>query len=128
MGDASLSGTRGGSGNARANIPDATKECDKGSESKFSRILLKCIPGMKSVRRLASSDTLEMTKRPYLHRSLLYVHCKLSSEYCQKRRLHIQNRFGGCVLQRTNPSKTAQGTFDTQTKTKFICFEYFPSV
>ena len=102
---------------------NAIKEVNPNSPGFYSSVFL-----VRKVLGGVSSDTLEMTKCPYLHRSLLYVHCKLSSEYCQKRRLHIQNRFGGCVLQRTNPSKTAQSTFDTQTKTKFICFEYFPSV
>ena len=49
-------GAQRGTGNARANIPDASKECNSRVASDYSRILFKCIPGTQSVRRVASSD------------------------------------------------------------------------
>ena len=74
------------SGNARANITDAPKECNNGGASEFSRVLLKCIPGTKSIMRVPSGDRLKMSERQHLRSSFLNVHYKLSSEYFQKRR------------------------------------------
>ena len=42
------------------------------------------------------------------------VHCKLSPEYLQKRRQHVQDRPAGCILSCTNPSK--------QQKEPSVCF------
>ena len=62
MGDTSPSGTRGGTGNATENIPNASKDAGKGGASGLSWILLKCIPATQSVRRVASSDRLKKAK------------------------------------------------------------------
>ena len=63
-----------GGRHVRANIADAPKESDNGGASKFSRILLKCVPGAKSVRRLASSDRIKTTECPHLRTTFSYVH------------------------------------------------------
>ena len=94
-----------GTGNARANIPDASKECNSRVASEYSRVLFKCIPGTQSVRRVASSDRFKMTKSTNFRTSLSYVRYKLSSEYPRKRRLCIQNGSAGCELSCTDPSR-----------------------
>ena len=68
-------------GNARANIPDASKECDNRGTSGYSRILFKHIPGMQSIRRVASSNRFKTTEHSHLHTSLSHAHYKLSAEY-----------------------------------------------
>ena len=73
--------------------------------SDFARILLKRIPGLKGFRRVASSYRFKKFKCPHLGTSLSYVHYRLSSEYCAKRRLCIQDRPAGCILSRTDSSK-----------------------
>ena len=45
--------------NVRANIPDASKECDNKRTSGYSRILFKRISGTQSFRRVASSNKLK---------------------------------------------------------------------
>ena len=65
-------------------------------------ILIQRIPGKQSFWRVASSNRFIKSQRSHLRTLFLYVHYKLSSEYHQKRQLHIQNRPAGCVLSRTN--------------------------
>ena len=92
-------------GNVTANIPDASKERDHRDTSRYSRILFKRIPGMQSVRRVASSNKFKTTERSHLHTSLLDAHYKLSAQYRQMRRLRVQNRSAGCVLSCTDTSR-----------------------
>ena len=98
-------GARRGTGNARADIPDAPKECNNRGASRFTRILLKCIPGKQSVIRMASSDRLETNECTHFRTSILYIHYKLISDYRQKRRLRVQNRSAGCIFSCTHPSR-----------------------
>ena len=84
-----------GTGNARAYSPDSSKERNNRGASRFTRILLKQIPGKQSVKKVASRDRLKTTESTHFRTSLSYVHYKLSSEYCQKRRLRVQNRSAG---------------------------------
>ena len=59
---------------------------------------------MQGSWRVASSYRLKTTEPPHRRSSLSHAHHKLSSEYRQKRRLHVQNRSAGCVLSCTNTS------------------------
>ena len=83
------------SGNARANIPYASKERNLRD---ISRVLLERIPGTQGFWRVESSDRLKTTERPHRRSSLSHAHHKFSAEYHRKRRLCIQNRSAGCVL------------------------------
>ena len=98
MGNTNFPGSRRGTGNARANNSDASKEHDNRGASEFTMILLKHIPGRQRVRKMASSDRFKKTEHTHF-RTLLYVHYKLSSEYHQKR------RSAGCILSCTDPSR-----------------------
>ena len=69
------------SGNARANIPDASKEHYNRCTFGFSRILFKRFSGTQSIRRVASSNRFETTERSHLHTSLLCAHYELSDGY-----------------------------------------------
>ena len=95
------------SGNARANIPNA---------SVYSRVLFEHIPVVQGFWRVASSSRLETTERPHRRASLSHAHYKLSAEYCRKRRICIQNTLAGCVLS----SRTAGCTFVFPSKTRYI--------
>ena len=53
-------------GNARANIPDASKEQDQSSTSGYSRVPFKHIPGTESVWRVASSNRFKTTE-PHIY-------------------------------------------------------------
>ena len=55
-------GARRSSGYAEANIPDASENASYKGASEFSRVLLKCIPGMQGVMRVASSDRFKKTE------------------------------------------------------------------
>ena len=69
------------SGNARANIPNASKECNLNDISRHSRVLFECIPGTQGCWRVASGNRLETTERPHRRSSLSHAHHKLSTEY-----------------------------------------------
>ena len=105
MGNAILQGAPESTGNARANIPDASEERDNRGASGFFRILFKHYPGTQSVRRFASSNRFKTTEHSHFRTSFLYAHYKLSTEYNKKRRLRIQNISAGCVILCTNPSR-----------------------
>ena len=90
-----------GSGNARADLPDASKERNIRDISRHSRVLFERIPATQG-RRVASSYRLKTTEPPHRRSSLLHAHYKLSAEYRQKRRLRVQNRSAGCVLSCTD--------------------------
>ena len=63
------------------------------------------VSGTQSFRSVASSHRYKKSERSHLGTSLSYVYYRLSSEYCAKRRLRIQDRPAGCVLSCTNSSK-----------------------
>ena len=86
------------SGNARANIHNASVERNLRNISRHSRVLFEHIPGMQGVWRVASSYRLKTTEPPHRRSSLSHAHHKLSAEYHQKRRLRVQNRSAGCIL------------------------------
>ena len=90
------------SGNARANFTNASEERNLRNISRYSRVLLKLIPGMQGIWRVASSYRLETTEPPHWRSSLLYAHYKLSADFCRKRRLHVQNGSAGCILSCTS--------------------------
>ena len=92
LGDTTSQGFTEDSGNARANIPNASKESNLRDTSRFSRVLLEHIPSTQGFWRVPSSNRLKATERPHRHTSLSYADHKLSVEYRRKRRLHIQNR------------------------------------
>ena len=52
-----------------------------------------------------ASGGFKRTERSHLRTSLSYVYYKLSSEYCQKRQLRVQDRSAGCVLSLSNISQ-----------------------
>ena len=89
-------------GFAGAVIPDATKQCNIRGTTRHSGILLQCISGAQSIRRVVSCYQSEKVKCSPRHTSLSHVYYCLSSEYCKKQRLHIQNRSGGCILSCTD--------------------------
>ena len=93
---------RGNSRHEGTNVPNATEERDNGGASRFPKILLQFIPGTQSFRRVASSNIFKKSEHSHFGTSFSYVHCKLSSGYRQKRRLHVQNRSAGWVLSCTN--------------------------
>ena len=105
LGDQISPGARGNSRHAGTNHPHASKERDNRGASELPRILLKRIPGTKSFRRVASSYRFKESECPYSCTSFLFVHYKLSSKLCLKRRLRVQNRSAGCVLSPTYPSQ-----------------------
>ena len=89
------------SGNARANLPNASEEHNLRNISRHSGFYFKHIPGTQGIWRVASSYT---TEPPHQSSSLSHAHHKLSAEYRRKRRLLVQNRSAGCVLSCTNTS------------------------
>ena len=93
------------SGNARANFPNPSEERNLRNISRHSRVLLKRIPGMQGVWRVASIYRLKTTEPPHHRSTLWHTHNKLSAEYRRKRRLCIQNRSAGCLLLCTNTSE-----------------------
>ena len=62
------------SGNARANIPNASEERNLRNISRHARVLFKRIPGMQGIWRVASSYRLKTTEPPHLRSSFLHVH------------------------------------------------------
>ena len=68
-------------------------------------VLLEHIPTAQGFWRVASSDRLKTTEHPHRHSSLSQAHHKFSAEYCQKRRLRVQNRSAGCVFSCTDTSR-----------------------
>ena len=100
-------GARGNSRHAgtNQNHPHASEERNNRGASELPRILLKHIHGTQSFRRVASSYRFKKSECPHSCTSFPYVHYKLSSDFCSKRRLHVQNRSAGCVLSRTNSSQ-----------------------
>ena len=80
------------SGNARADFPNASEECNLRNISRHSRVLFECIHGTQGSWRVASSYRLKTTEPPHRRSSLSHAHHKLSTEYHQKRRLRFQNR------------------------------------
>ena len=113
-----------GSGNARADLPGASKERNIRDISRHSRVLFECIPGTQGIWRVAPSYRLKTTEPPHWRSSLLHAHYKLSAEYRQKRRLRIQNRsaFMYWYIQ------TAGSTYGLPSKVRYTSFEYFTSV
>ena len=96
-------------GNARANFPNASKERSNLRDiSRHARVLSKRIPSTQGFWRVASSDRLKTTEQPHRRFSLSHAHHKFSAEYCQKRRLRIQNRSAGCVLSCTDTCTSRQ--------------------
>ena len=85
-------------------------QCDNRGASRFSRILVKRTPGT-SIRRVVSSKRLKTTENLTFSHLILYLHYKLSSEYLQKRRLGIQNRFRGCKTFMYPSIQTAGSTY-----------------
>ena len=67
-------GAQGGTGNARANIPDATKESNNIGGTEHFRFLIQRVPGTQSVRRMASCDRFETTEWSPQGISFAYVH------------------------------------------------------
>ena len=63
MGDTIQPGAQEVTGNARANIPDVTKERNNGGATEYSRILLQRVPGKQSIRRMASCYRFETDKQ-----------------------------------------------------------------
>ena len=69
------------SGNARANIPNASKERSLRDISRHSRVLFKCIPGSKQgFWRVTSSNRLKTTEQPHRRFSLSHAHHKFSAK------------------------------------------------
>ena len=54
---------------------------------------------------MASSYRSKESERPYSRTTFPYVHDKLCTKLCSKRRLRVQNRPAGCILSRTYPSQ-----------------------
>ena len=98
-------GSYRGTGNARADTPDALKERGNRGASRFTRILLKHISGTQSVRTVASSDRFKTTERTHLRTSLSYVHYKLSSKYHQKRDYAFKKDLQDAYFHVADPSR-----------------------
>ena len=105
LGGTNSQGLTEDSGNARANIPNASKDRSLRDISGHSRVLFKCIPGTQGFWRVTSSNRLKTNEQPHQRFSLSHAHHKFSAEYRRKRRLRIQNRSAGCVLSCTNTSR-----------------------
>ena len=67
------------SGNARANIPNASKERNLRETSGYSRDLFECILGTQGFWRVASSNRLKTTECPHRHTSHSHAHYKLGA-------------------------------------------------
>ena len=92
-------------GNARANIPDASKEQDHSNTSGYSRVAFKHIPGTQSVWRVASSNRFKTTE-PHIYAPHFHMHTISSVLRTIKRGDYaFQKRFEGCVLPCTNTSR-----------------------
>ena len=74
MGNKISPGTLEDPRNARAHILDASKEHNNRG-ARYARVLLERIPGTQSVWRVAPSNRLETTERPYLHCTHLTFTC-----------------------------------------------------
>ena len=81
LGDTTSHGFTEDSGNARANIPNSSKECNLRDTSRFSRVLFERIPGMQGFWRVESSNSLKATECPHRRTSLSHAHNKISAEY-----------------------------------------------
>ena len=68
------------SGNARENIPNASKERNLRDTPGYSSALFKHILGRQGFWRVASSNRLKTTERPHRRSSLSHAHHKLSAE------------------------------------------------
>ena len=79
------------SGNAIANIPNASKEYNLRNTSGYSRVLFEHIPGTQGFLRVGSSNRFKTTERPHRRTSLSHAHYK--------------NRSAGCILSCTNTSR-----------------------
>ena len=118
--------------------------------SGLTRVLLERIPGSKSFRSVASSYRSKESERPHSCTSFRsvassyrskeserphsctsfpYVHYKLCSKLCSKRRLRVQNRPAGCVLSSTYLSlPAAESTSGSPSKTRCTSFGCYHSV
>ena len=105
LGDKISTGPKRSFGHAGTNYPYAPKECDNGSASRLTRVLLERIPGKEGFRRVASSHRSKESEHSHSRSSFPYVHDKLCSKLRRKRRLRVQDRSAGCVLSCTDPSK-----------------------
>ena len=131
-------GARRNSGHAATNIPYAPEEHSDRGASEFPRILLESIPGTQSFRRVACSNrsfrmvasSNRYKKSECLHfcTSFSYIHYKLSSEYCAKRRLQVQDRPARLHTFMYQFIQAAESTSGLPSKTRFNYFGYFPSV
>ena len=105
LGDQISAGSTGNFGHAGANFPYAPKERDNIGASRLTRVLLECIPGKESFRRVASSYRSKESECSHPRTSFPYIHDKPCAELRRKRRLRDQDRSAGCVLSRTDSSK-----------------------
>ena len=76
--DTNSQGLTEDSGNARANIPNATTEGNLRGTYKFSRVVFEHIPGTQGFWRVASSNRFETTERTHRRTSLSHAHYKLN--------------------------------------------------
>ena len=65
LGNTISQGLTEASGNARANIPNASKESNHRDTPRYSRVLFERIPLTRSIWRVVSSSRLKTTERPY---------------------------------------------------------------
>ena len=91
LGDKISTGSTRNFGHAGTDHPYAPKERDNGSASRLARVLLERIPGKEGLRRVASSHRSKESERTHSRTSFPYVHDKLCSKLCRKRRF-ILNR------------------------------------
>ena len=105
LGDKISTGSKRSFGHAGTNYHYAPKERDNGSASRLTRVLLERIPGKEGYRRVASSHRSKESERSHSRSSFPYVHDKLCSKLCRKRRLRVQDRSAGCVLSCTDSSE-----------------------
>ena len=105
LGDTNPQGDTEDPGNARANLPNASKERNLRNISRHSRVLFERINGTQGIWSVASSYGFKTTEPPHWRSSLSHAHYKLSAEYRRKRRLRVQDRSAECVLSCTYTSK-----------------------
>ena len=55
-------GTQACTGNARADIPDAAKECNSGGTTRHAGVLLQCVSGTQCIRRVVTYYRSEAVK------------------------------------------------------------------
>ena len=74
LGDTNPQGDTEDPGNARANLPNASKERNLRNISRHSMVLFKRINGTQGIWRVASSYRFKMTEPPHRRSSLSHAH------------------------------------------------------